>query len=356
MRRHRHSAQFKPPLQDRQVSVEPPGRQQGAARRAGHAHHALHFQAFGDRLFGQRLQVSTLLLVISPGKRRQLIGTGGPAIARAGQHLGHQAAARMREQMQARTGRHGAHQGQRIGNWARAHGGVVERVNPVAVMLEQLAHGLRVQRPELAKGADGLNKGAVHQHQQRTPIGSGRHRRALAPAAFERLQGIGRELIHTRIHRAVHLQRDGGGGKPGRVFGQAGDDLKRAQHRLAHPATGRAARGPGLQPRPAQLRGDQHLVVIGRVHRAAGRPGALGAHQVTRVFRVQVQRGPVGNGEHHHIVARARGDAYRLTPAALGADTHGGLDAAARGPNEGGARCACRARLGLARDDEGDVF
>ena len=259
----------------------------------------------------------------------------------------------MRQQMQARARRHGAHQGQRIGDRACTQGRMVQRIDPVAVLLEQLAHGLRVQRPELAKGADGLNKSAVHQHQQRTAIGSGRHRRALAPAAFEGLQGIGRERVHACVHHAVHLERHGGGDKLGRVLHQAGNDLKRAQHRLAHPATRGTARGPGFQPRPAQLRGHQHLVVIGRIDGAAARPGALGAHQVTRVLGVQVQRGAVGNGEHHHIVARARGDADRSATAALGAHANRGLDTAALGRTR---RCACGGGLGLAGDDEGDVF
>ena len=93
MRCDGHTAQLQPPLEYRQVGVKPFGRQQGAAGRTGDAYHALNFQALGDRFLRQCLQVGALLLVVGPGERRQLLGTGRPAIAGPGQHLGHQAAA-----------------------------------------------------------------------------------------------------------------------------------------------------------------------------------------------------------------------------------------------------------------------
>ena len=45
----------------------------------------------------------------------------------------------LRQQMQARARRHGAHQGQRIGDRACTQGRMVQRIDPVAVLLEQLA-------------------------------------------------------------------------------------------------------------------------------------------------------------------------------------------------------------------------
>ena len=160
----------------------------------------------------------------------------------------------MRHQVQARTGRHGAHQGERVCNRALAHGRVIQRVDPVAIMAKQVAHRLGMQCPELAEGADGVHEGAVHQHQQGTAVTGGRHCRAFAPATFERQQCIRREFIHARIHRTVNPQRDGGSSQLGRVFGQAGDDLKRSQHDLAHPAPRRTPRGTRFQAGPAELR------------------------------------------------------------------------------------------------------
>ena len=88
-------------------------------------------------------------------------------------------------------------------------------------------------------------------------------------------------------------------------------------------------------------------MVIGRSHGTSGGTRALGAHQVARIFRMQVQRWSIGDAQHHHVVARARNNPYCLAATALRADAHGRLDAAASGRN---------GRLGLARDDEGDVF
>jgi hypothetical protein len=159
--------QFQRPLQHRQVGVQPPAGQQGAAGRAGHAHHAFDVHVAVDHRIQQRLQFGALAGIGLPGKSLPVLGPQFASAGHAGQHLGHQATARMGQQVQACALGQVLHQGQRVGDGAGAQRRVIQRVDAVAVVTEQRLDLLRVLRPQLAEGAAGLDEGAVHQHQHR---------------------------------------------------------------------------------------------------------------------------------------------------------------------------------------------
>ena len=347
---HCQACELQAPPQHRQVGIQTLGGQRGAACRAGHAHDPLDLQAFGLRLARERLHVTKMLFVLGIREKRFFFRSQQPAPAGACQHLGNQAAARMREQVQPGASGQRAHQRQGIGDRALAHGGVVQRIDAARVALEQLAYCLRMQFPQLAEGADGIDEGAVHQHQEGPAIGSCRHRVSLEATAFQGLgQRIGREFIHTGLDRAIDLLRDGCRGKACRlVLEQPGDDFKGAEHGLAQPAARRAPARGGFEPRPAQLRRDGDFVAGARCHGAARAATSLRAQQVPRVFGVQHQRRAVGDRQHHHVFAGNGRDTHDVAAAALRANANRRLQRTV------GRRGSVLGRLLLARNGEGD--
>ena len=354
LRRDREPGELQPPLQHREVGVEALGGQQRAARRARHAHHALDLQALLLRHRDERLQFGAVHRVGLAVEQRELVGAQRAATAGTRQHLGDQPAARVRDEVQARARRQRAGERERVGDRARGHRRVVERVDAAPVAREQVAHRLRVHRPELAEGADGVDEGAVHEHQQRAAIGCRGHGGELGAAALERLrQRLGAQRVDAFVDRAVELLRgERGDDRDRRVLEQAGDDLEGAQHRLAHPATRRATCCGGLEAGPAELGRDDDLACRRACAQgAAGRVRRLGMQQVARVLRVQHERRAVGDGQHDHVFAGTRGDGHRVATAALRADLHRGFQRAAAAPaRDGGA-----GGPGLAGDDEGDL-
>ena len=226
-RRHRNGRQLQRPLEHRDVGVQPPGGQQRAARRAGHTHHALDADVAPPQRVGQLLQCLPLLAV---SRRLQLAQRGRVQVrlgAGAGQHLGHQTAARMGQQVHAGAVGQGLRQQQGVVDRAGGQRRVVERIDPAAVMREQFAHALRVLLPELAEGAVGFRKSAVQQHQHRC-TGRGRGQ-ALQPLAvvFQRgVQAVGVQPVDAGVDLPVQPLADLAGGQPRRRFGQqVGDDL-----------------------------------------------------------------------------------------------------------------------------------
>ena len=193
-------------------------------------------------------------------EEREFLRAQRPAAAGPRQDLGHQAAARVRDQVDARPGGHRLHQRERVGNRALGECRMVQRVHAPAVMAEQPAHDLWVRRPQFAEGADGVHEGAVDEHQQRAAIGGGPDVRGLVAAFLERRrQRVGGELVHARVDGPVELACDRGSREIHRgVLGNTCDHFDGAQHRLAHPAARGAARSGGLQPGPAQARGNGH--------------------------------------------------------------------------------------------------
>ena len=360
-RHHRHAGELDRPLQHRQVGVEPLAGQQRAAGRAGHAHHAVDLDALGGDGRGQRLQLAALPRVILTRKEGQVGGADRPLLRHAPahqrQHLGHETAARVRGQVQPRARRQRIDERQRVGDRAHADGGVVERVDAAAVVVEQRGHALRVQRPELAEGAEGVDEGAVDQHQQRLLRRGGRcgHGCQLVAAALQRRQRLALQRVDPRVDLTVDLGDHGAGDEVDRlVGGQTGDDLEGLQHHVAQKAA--AARGRGaFQALPAQLCRHGHLVGQGL---AGAAPGAgLAEHQVARRGRVQHQRRAAGDAQHHHVFTRHRAHAHAVAADAATAarrHTHRGLQRAGQtgGHRRAGGRAA--AGLALAGDDEGD--
>ena len=170
LRHDRDVGQLEAPVEDREIGVEPLRREQRAARRAADADDALDAQALGLRLLDQRAQVGAMVGVGLAAELLEHRVVERRAAAGAHQHLGDQAAARMRDEVDPRSRRHGADQRQRVGDRARAEGRMIEAVDALAVAREQLAHGRVVQRPELAEGADRVRERAVHQHQHRPAV------------------------------------------------------------------------------------------------------------------------------------------------------------------------------------------
>ena len=151
LRRHRDARQLEAPVEDRQVRVEPLRREQRAARRTADAHDALAADALRLRFLDQRAQVAAVLGVGAAGEQGEHVVAERPAAARAREHLGDQSAARMTDEMDARSRRQRAHQRQRVGDRAHAEGRVVEAVDALAVAREELAHGRVVQVQSLEK-------------------------------------------------------------------------------------------------------------------------------------------------------------------------------------------------------------
>ena len=237
-RRHRDGRQLQRPLEHRHISVQPLGGEQGAARRASHAHHALHADVAAPHRVGQVAQRLVLVFVSRVFEGAQLGGVQVGLGADPGQHLGHQTAARMGEQVHAGAVGQLAGQQQRVLDRAGHQRGVVQAVDAVAVVGEQFAHLLRMLLPELAEGAVRFGEGAVQQHQHGRARCGGRDAVELLAAALERrVQPLGAQRVHARVHLAVKAFAELAGRELGRRFGeQAGDDFDAGEQCLPQPA------------------------------------------------------------------------------------------------------------------------
>ena len=236
-----------------------------------------------------------MLRIAGIGKQREHVVGQRATAAGARQHLGDQAAARMRQQVQARARWQGAHERQRVADRAGAEGRMIERVDAIRVAREQLANDRVVLGPELAEGARRIAERTVDEHEHSDAVAGSGHGVELASAALQRVERFDVEAIDTGLDLAVDLLRHRGGNhRGGRILDQPGDDMKAGQQRLAHPAAGCAARGLRFEAGPAELRWHGDFV---RRHpnaggRAAGRRRRLRAHEVARVFGMQHQGRP----------------------------------------------------------------
>ena len=320
---HRQLRQLHRPAQHRDVGVEAFAGEQGAARRAGHAHDALDhdvvpveqldqlgegvalcFERGSHRLAAvgaERLQVDQRQGV---GLEQGLVGVFEPLDARrAHQHLGHQAAAGVGEQAQPGIWRAGLRQGQRVVDRTLADGGVVERVDLFLVVVEQRADPTRVVGPQLAEGAGGTGKGAVDQHQRPVVLCGGLDR-PLHGRTGEGFQLAPIEPIHALADLTVDLVDERLPGQLGRL---GPEDLEDLEHHLAEKSATRAAcrRGGLLEPAPAQLRRYAQLAGRGIAVAPALLPG-LGQQQRAGVFRMQDQLRAALDLQHHHVLADDR--------------------------------------------------
>ena len=346
-RHHRHAGEFQRPLQHRQVRVQPLAGQQGAACRAGHAHHPLHAQPLALDEFAQTHQFSPLRLVGRIAEEGQVVLAHAVLPDHARQHLGHQAAARMRGQVQPGAVGQGLDQRARVGDGAGGQGRVVQRVHGAAVMLEQALDTGRVLQPELLERAAGVDKRAVHKHQDR--VLAGVHPGALAVAALELFQPVGLQGVHAGVDLLVHATHHLAGDKVDRlVLDQPGQHLEGRDHdpaHVRHVARGGVADGTG----PRQLDLHRH---VGRAALAA----ASTQHQVARRGRVQQQHRAVLDVQRHDVFIGYCRHAHRSAAVALRAHPHGSLHLSGqrggrRGPAAGGAGRGCPA---LARNGKGD--
>ena len=90
---HQRARGLEGPGQHRQIRVQPARRQQGATRRAGHAHHPFNLDVLFDDGLEQRVHLLPLALVSVTLEGRQVVGVDAALPGQAGQHLGHQATA-----------------------------------------------------------------------------------------------------------------------------------------------------------------------------------------------------------------------------------------------------------------------
>ena len=83
------------------------------------------------------------------------------------QHLGDEAAARMRQQVQPCALRQRVDERSGVGDRARAQRRMIERVDAAAVALKQFRDASGVLAPKLLERALGVDEGSVEQHQDR---------------------------------------------------------------------------------------------------------------------------------------------------------------------------------------------
>ena len=339
-RQHRDARQLEQPLEHRQIRVEPLGGEQGAARRAGHAHHALDPQLLGGGKLDQLLELGAVRGIVLAGEPGGGVGTQGLGRAGARQCIAHQPAARVGEQVHSRALGHHLRQAQCVLDRRGAQRAVVERVHPAAVVFEQALHGLGVLGPELAEGAGGLDEGAVHQHQDRCVCLRGRgHCREPAAAVLESRQSARLERVHALLDLSVDLGGQLVGGDVGRLAAQ---DLEGLQQHLAEQAAG--ATGSLRRTGPRQPRRHRHA--LGRTTCLSSR---LGLEQELCRGRVEAQLRPIGEAQHHQIGRGVSIDPHLLarTAARTQADAH--VLGVCGDPS------ASRAPFGLAGHDEADA-
>ena len=336
---------------DRQPAVEPARRQGGATRRAGHANKALHLQAALIQLRQQAFQVGLVGGVVVA----QLLRAAAGQQAQAGQRLlrlaalehargqrfahrvaallltlgqrqqfAHQAAARVRHQVQPRLGGQLPRQRQRIRHRALRQGEMLQRIHPLAVRVAQrrarglgrLALGLGTALialgPERAKAAQQAGHGAVKEDQH--GLLPGRQARAIRHPGEARRAVVQAQLVEAGLAPQA-LALDQLTQLPGR------------QRRHIHPGK--------LQ----RLDGHAGQATLGRGHatpggRELGRQGphrqaALApAHLLAALLAQQVvgtcpQHQAVVEFHLHHLIGRQlQGAAGRLPVATAAAQLH----------------------------------
>ena len=134
----------------------------------------------------------------------------------------------MGQQVQPRAIGHGVDQRQRVGKGADTQRGVVQRVDPLGVICKQAFDTARVLVPQLAKGADGVDKGAVDQDQDGAAVGrSGNGFAQPVALAFQCGEAAAaRQAVDAGCDLPVHLGHHARGGQ----VGHGAVVLAKAQH------------------------------------------------------------------------------------------------------------------------------
>ncbi len=136
-RRDRDGGQLERPLEHRQVGIESLGCEQGAARRARHAHDTFDLDAACFHFVKKRFQRLALRLVLSGLEERRVFRRQLRVRAHTRQHFGDQPAARMSDQMQTRPPGARARQRQCVFDRAHAQRRMVQPVHAARVLGEQ---------------------------------------------------------------------------------------------------------------------------------------------------------------------------------------------------------------------------
>ncbi len=245
---------------DRQPPVEPSRCERGTACRAPHAHEALDLDLLGFE------QVAQFFQCVALGEQRLLgrsFGFAGGALeyrevrrterfgaardVAPAQQLGHQATARMRDQVHGGAVGQALRELERVVDRAERKRAVLESVDAAFVVFEQLrGFGAIGLGPQAAEAAGGARRSAMDEHQRRLAIGYGgnRLRRDDRVAADDRLLGrtIGRAMslrrlasIQPRLADELRLDLVGDDGRA-----RAGGDIHRIDfedaQRLERPA------------------------------------------------------------------------------------------------------------------------
>ena len=120
--------------------------------------------------FGELADISEMLAILAVLEQREVFGSQSLPAGDARQNLRHETAARMGDQMNPGILGQDLRERQGVGKRALADRRVIERVDAVAVVLEQGLHARRMQRPQLAEGARGVDERTVRENQYRRAV------------------------------------------------------------------------------------------------------------------------------------------------------------------------------------------
>ena len=147
-RRHDGNARkLECPFDDRDVGIEAFGSEQRAARRAGDPHNPLDPDLALCRDVAQSLQRVTLRPIRGSLEERKVARPQRGVRTSARQHLGHQAATGMGNEVQASSGRADVGERQRVFDRADAECRMLEAEYPLPVVIEQRFDALGVLQP-----------------------------------------------------------------------------------------------------------------------------------------------------------------------------------------------------------------
>jgi hypothetical protein len=326
-----NAGKLEAPLEHGEIRVEPLRGEQRAARGAGDTHDPADPDALARHGVVQRLHVDAVLLVAF-GVEEAHIGRAISARAGAHEHFRDEPAAGMGEQIHVRVLRQRVRERHRIGDGTDRQRAVIERVDAIAVVVEDRGDVLRVVLPELVERDRRARERAVHEHERRRAV-----RRCIdAPgpgaAALELRQRVALQSVDAFVDLLVHLAHDGICGESGRGVR---DDFDAVEQDIAEAAFGAATRrGSPLQASPLQpCRNANGAVARCRLRwrsAARGRRRRLRANEIERVLRAQIQRRAAGDVKHDDVLAGLGGDSHFGATAPLCPDANGLPDATAK--------------------------
>jgi hypothetical protein len=186
---------------------------------------------------------------------------------------------------------------------------VIERVDAVAVVVEDRGNVLRVVLPELVEGERRVRERAVHEHERRRAVRGYIDACRTCAAALELRQRVALQSVDAFVDLLVHLANDDIRDEPGPG---AGDDVNAVEQHLAEAVAAAAHSRSPLQASPLQPRGNANRAVgpLRFRRRSAARAGrrCLRRDEIERVLGMQIQRGAARDPQDDDVLAGFRGD------------------------------------------------